>query len=196
MSLTEPQLIDAALGLAAIAGTVANVCDHAEHSELVDMHHVRRSGERLRELALSTAIAAGQDPLDLYAARLGAIERRNVLHHRGAYDGETAARRGRTWRDLQLVQIEHDRFYHPDVLGLAKLDQLRHYALHLTKLAGAAAEAVADAADHEDFVGRRVPDMLLFGIKLSTVAGVRLDDEPTSPFSLSAPGSSVAERVG
>jgi hypothetical protein len=174
---TEAQLTDAALGLAAIAGVVANVCDHAEHNEPADMRDVRRSADRLRGLAVTTARAAGRHPVALYGARLGMIERRNVVHHEGAFDGEAAVREAATWRDLQLIQIEHDRCYHTDVMGLTKADQLRHYALHLAKLAGAAAEVVAAGAGHEDFVTRRVADMLLFGIKLSTVTGERLTDE-------------------
>jgi hypothetical protein len=37
--------------------------------------------------------------------------------------------------------VEHDRHFHPDVIGLRTLDQLRHYVLHLAKLVGVFAEA-------------------------------------------------------
>lgn len=174
MSLTARYLTDTALALARIAGIVANFCDHAEHSEPADVEDVRRSAEGLRALAVATAHAAGRDPVALYAERLGSIERRSVLHHERAFDGEAAALAAGTWRDLQLVQIEHDRCYHLDVSGLAKVDQLRHYALHVAKLAGAASEVVSSQAGHEDFITRRLADMLLFGIKLSTVTGERL----------------------
>jgi hypothetical protein len=175
--LTESQLTDAALSLASIAGVVANVCDHAEHNEPTPIRDVRGSAERLRALAVKIARAAGREPLVLYAERLGAIERRNVLHRESRFDGNAAVREARSWRDLQLAQIEHDRFYHLDVAGLTKADQLRHYALHLAKLAGAAADVLASRTGYEDFVTRRVADMLLFGIKLSTVTGERLGDD-------------------
>ena len=74
-------------------------------------------------------------------------------------------------------EVEHDRRYHPDVLGLSKSDQLRHYALHLAKLAGAMAQVAAGRGDDADFRARRLPDLLLFGLKLSTVAGERLGSD-------------------
>ncbi len=105
------------------------------------------------------------------------IEARNVLHGQGAFDGPALVNETASWRELQLVQIEHDRFYHPDVVGLTKADQLRHYALHLAKLSAAAAETARELTPEEDFVTRRVPDMVLFGIKLATVTGEKLADE-------------------
>jgi hypothetical protein len=178
MPLTKEQLTRTALESARIAAIVANTCDHAEHNEAVDMDELRQSAGRLRALAVATARDASRDPTLLYAERLSVIERRSVLHHDLAFDGMQAAGQAQTWRDLQLVQIEHDRIYHPDVFGLKKADQLRHYALHVAKLAGAAAEAVTGSVGAEDFLTRRVADMVLFGIKLSTVAAERLDDSP------------------
>jgi len=81
------------------------------------------------------------------------------------------------WRALQLVQDEHDQAYHFDVVGLTKSDQLRHYALHVAKLAGACADAARGDLGHEDFLARRVPDMLLFGVKLATVTSEKLPHE-------------------
>src|SRR5207244_1518377 len=108
---------------------------------------------------------AGLDLFELYAERLGAIEARNVVARLGAYDGHAAALAATTWRQLQVVQIEHDRYYHADVAGLAKAEQLRHYALHLVKIVG----AFACPADPDDVVSRRLADTLLFAIKLHTV---------------------------
>jgi hypothetical protein len=183
MSLSEGQLTDAALSLAAIAATIANVCDHAEHNEATDMDGVRHAARELRALAVALADDAGCDPVGLYAERLQAIEERNVLRHELTFDGKAAVVRAQTWRDLQLAQIEHDRAYHPDVFGLKKADQLCHYALHLAKLAGAASNAAKGLIDQEDFLSRRVADALLFGIKLSTVSADRLSDDrvPQSP---------------
>ena len=184
--LTIANLNDAALELAQVAAAVANFCDHAEHNEAADIQDVRRCAARLRAQAISLAAAAGEDPIVLYGARLYAIEHRNVLHHDDAFDGEEAVAHARTWRDLQLVQVAHDRVYHPDVVGLTKAEQLRHYALHVAKLAGAAASALAAETDRADFVQRRVPDMLLFGIKLSTVTGERLSDAPAADWDAAA----------
>lgn len=178
MGVTEFQRVDTALELASIAAVVANACDHAEHNEVWRLDDVRDAARRLRSIAASSAGHAGQEPIELYATRLDAIERRNVLHHDHAFDGGSAARGARTLRELQLVQARHDHHYHLDVVGLAKADQLRHYALHLAKLAGVAADVAAGRADEDDFVRRRVADALLFGIKLSTVTGERLGDEP------------------
>jgi hypothetical protein len=169
------------------AAAVANVCDHVEHNESADLAEVRMSGYRLRAAALRLAAEAGVDPVELYRLRLQQIERRNVLHEDGvSYDGAGVVSTSPSWRQLQLAQVEHDRVYHPDVLGLSKLEQLRHYALHVAKLAGALAATIAGEVPDSDLLGRRVPDMLIFGIKLSTVVGERL---PTDPVLQARPGA-------
>jgi hypothetical protein len=178
MPIPGSQLTDAVLRLARIAGDVANFCDHAEHNEATNLETVRQAADALIALSIELAGAADADALALYANRIDAIEHRNVLHCDQSFDGRTAIASASSWRDLQLAQVEHDRHYHPDVLGLTKADQLRHYALHLAKLAGAASAACAGDLDQSDFVNRRVADMLLFGIKLATVTGKRLSDEP------------------
>jgi hypothetical protein len=68
--------------------------------------------------------------------------------------------------------------YHADVVGMPKIEQLRHYTLHLAKLAWLMQEAAADQVRMDEFVEDRLPDLLLFGIKLATVIGVNLPDEP------------------
>ena len=52
--------------------------------------------------------------------------------------------------------------------------ELRHYAFHLAKIVG----AFADAANPDELINRRLPDVLLFAIKLRTAMGKRLSDEP------------------
>jgi hypothetical protein len=179
---------DYALRLAPAAASVANFCDHAEHNEVAERHWVLGPAARLRELALEIAGAAGLDLVELYAERLGAIEARNVLSRPGGFDGHRAALGADSWRDLQLVQIEHDHRYHPDVCGLTKAEQLRHYALHLAKIVG----AFAEPAPAEDLLVRRLPDILLFAIKLHTVMGVRLADEPLLSREQATTGLGVA----
>lgn len=163
-----------ALAAAPYAAAVANYCDHAEHNEDVETTWVTDAGEGLARLAFDLADVSGLYLVDLYADRLGAIEERNVLARPGGFDGRAAALATKTWRELQLVQAAHDREYHPDVVGLARLDQLRHYAFHLAKLVG----AFASFDDSADLVSRRLPDALLFAIKLRTVMGKRLGDDP------------------
>ena len=170
-----------ALRLAPLAAAVANYCDHVEHNEVCDRDWVLDAGAGLRTLTCDLAESLGVSLFDLYAERLGEIEARNVLAGPGGYDGHRAALEARTWRELQLVQSDHDRYYHPDVLGMPNDQQLRHYALHLAKAVGAFAEPRGE----QELIQRRLPDVLLFAIKLATVMGARLPDEglPRPPVS-------------
>lgn len=163
-----------ALALAPAAAAVANYCDHVEHNEDAERAWVLDAGVTLRERAVGLADELGVAIFEVYAERLGMIEARNVLARPGGFDGHAAALAARTWRDLQLVQIDHDRAYHLDVIGLAKAEQLRHYALHIAKVVG----AFAQPAKRDELVQRRLPDTLLFGLKLPTVMNTRLGDEP------------------
>lgn len=129
-------------------------------------------------LARSVADRGGADIVALYANRLHVIEVKSVHHRALAFDGAAAARHATSWRELQLVQLDHDRAYHPDVFGLTKADQLRHYALHLAKIAGAFARAADGEVSDGDVLARRVPDTLLFGVKVATAASFKLPDEP------------------
>lgn len=176
---------DFALAAAPCAAAVANYCDHIEHNEVATADWVTKAADELRRLALDFASEANLDLINLYAERLGAIEARNVLARPGGFDGHAATLAAETWRDLQLVQVEHDRYYHADVVGLAKVEQLRHYALHLAKIVG----SFAVASDAEELVSRRLPDTLLFAIKLQTVMGKRLGDAalPRVPHADAAP---------
>lgn len=175
----------AALWIAQLAADVANYCDHAEHNEATSQDSIVKAGSELRLAALKLADLDGVNLLEAYAGRLKMIESRNVLHSSDDFDGARAVQAARTWRDLQLVQIEHDRRYHPDVIGLHKLEQLRHYALHLTKLAGAFARRAMDKRVNVEITDRRLPDLLLFGLKLSTVMGEKLLDEGLPESALS-----------
>src|ERR1700728_2588445 len=177
MSETEPSTsVRWALQAARCAGDVANYCDHAEHNEATEREWVLHAARSLRSLACEIAVCHGVDLQERYAARLRAVEERNPLCSEESPDGALLALEARTWRDLQLVQATHDRHYHPDVLGLSKLGQLHHYALHLSKLAGATAALAEWTCDVDDFRARRLPDMLVFGIKLSTVVGQSLPE--------------------
>jgi len=169
MSFSRAQLVDAALDLATASAAVSNYCDHVEHNERADVGDVQEAGAVLRATGARLSRVGGYDPVDLYARRLSMIEQRNVIHCEGSFDGAAAARDAADWRALQLVQVAHDHAYHADVIGLTKCDQLRHYALHVAKLSGATACVARGEAPQKDWLERRVPDMLLFGMKLATV---------------------------
>lgn len=168
---------DALTDVAAASAAVANYCDHVEHCEAASRDWVLGASKTLRAVAVRVATDASLDVFDLYAHRLDSIERRHPLFPVQGYHARVAAQEALTWHGLQGVQFRHDQLYHPDVLGLHKLDQLRHYALHLAKLTGVLAAAMRDEQAAEDFYRRRLPDLLLFGLKLATVMGQRLPDE-------------------
>lgn len=178
MNLPRSDLLDSTLALAVASADVANHCDHVDHNESAEVADVRRAARVFRENGVRLSLAAGCDPLDLYAARLRQIEERNVHHSPNSYDGASAARAVTDWRSLQLVQDAHDKAYHYDVVGLKKSDQLLHYALHLAKLVGACSGVLREEVEEADLLARRIPDMLLFGVKLSTVAAEKLPYEP------------------
>jgi hypothetical protein len=166
-----------ALALSRCSAAVANYCDHVEHNEFADVAWVLDSAEELRSMAYAIAAAEQLDLRASYAARLRVIETRSPHWTSRTLDGGALVDTSATWRDLQLAQAQHDRYYHPDVSGLTKLDQLRHYALHIAKLAGAIADVAQTLAGRDDFLTRRLPDLLLFGLKLSSVCGERLSEE-------------------
>lgn len=177
MRFSRDDLVNAALDLATASAAVSNYCDHVEHNERTETEDVREAGAVLRDTAVRLSRIGGLDPVELYARRLAIIEARHVLRTEDSFDGEAAAREVGDWRALQLVQAGHDRAYHADVVGLTKCDQLRHYALHVAKLAGATAQVARGELDRVDWLQRRVPDMLLFGLKLATVTSEALPVE-------------------
>jgi hypothetical protein len=171
-----PGVNDAAARLATASASIAGYCDRAEHLEPTDPTVIRTAGLTLRELAFELAAEQEIDIVQAYRTRLEAVEQRHPLYPAGGYAAVGAIPdHSATWRQLQRVQWEHDRHYHPDVLGLSRYEQLRHYAFHLAKLAGAAAATGGDA--EHDFLTRRLPDLLLFGLKLATLVNEQLPEQ-------------------
>jgi hypothetical protein len=159
------------------AGELARHCDRAEHNEQVDRSTLLRAGAALRSMAWRLAIATGIDLQQRYADRLDMVESRHPLSGGNrSFDGGGAVRISKTLLDLQRAQLGHDAVYHPDVAGLPKYAQLRHFTLHLTKLTALLLDAI-DGHQRDDFISERIADLLIFGIKLSTVANERLSDE-------------------
>lgn len=161
-----------------LAGLVATWCDRAEHNEGADRAELLCLGRRTRALGLLLLLEAGLDPLPAYAARLRDLEARNVLLDEAATDVASHLLAAKTWRQAQLVQAEHDRAFHPDVIGLPKVRQLQHYALHLAKLARHLQLAARSDENWRSWTAGRVADVLVFGVKLATVTNHRLPDEP------------------
>ena len=165
-----PQLVVA-------VGQLARHCDRAEHNEQTSHNLLVDIGQTIREMAV--ALAGSLDAvMSAYADRIEQVELRHPLGGTGLFEGGQAIRDAKTWLDLQRAQMRHDLIYHADVAGLAKYEQLRHYTLHLAKLAWLMQEA-SEAGDDAggEFLRVRVPDLFLFGIKFATVAGSRLPEE-------------------
>lgn len=173
--MTEP-LVEAALDVAVASARVANYCDHAEHNEIVDREWVLGPARDLLRVAANLSEQLDVDPWQAYARRLAQIELANPLRSETSFDGGSALKQARTWREIQSAQANHDRHYHPDVNGLARAEQLRHYAFHVAKIAGALAMSARGELEQDEIRSRRLPDMVLFGVKLHTAMGVRLPD--------------------
>lgn len=169
-------LDEAALRLARASALIAGYCDHAEHLEHTARENISRAGAELRTLAVELADTNGIDLVDAYRRRLETVERRHPLYPAGGFAAQEQIPDRATWRLLQTVQWNHDRYYHPDVFGLSRYDQLRHYAFHLAKLATAGLEAAA--GNPGALFDMRFPDVLLFGLKLATLINESLPDDP------------------
>ena len=162
------------------AGKLADNCEHAEHAEGV-RHSLAAVGQSLRQTAGRMAHQAGFGLGQLYLVRIWGVESTSQLRFVGPGRVELSGLEimfgAKTWRQFQIGQIAHDQQFHPDVFGLSHYDQLRHYSFHITKLAWLL--DMASSRDNLDkFYSTRLPDIALFGIKLATLVGQKLPDEP------------------
>jgi hypothetical protein len=160
---------------AVAAGDVSLYCDRAEHAEPAPHEAVANAAALLRGGAVNFADAMRVDLFALYANRIRTVELRNPAHAINEFDGGEEARRASTWRRLQEIQVLHDREYHADIVGMPRIDQVRHCALHLAKLCGWYSRAVDDVHVRDELIEQRLPDTLIFSLKLDTLARVRLD---------------------
>ncbi|MEU7904251.1 hypothetical protein [Actinoplanes sp. NPDC049118] len=158
------------------AADLARHCDRAEHNEQVDREKLLRAAADLRAMGWRLAEASGIDLRQRYSERLDMLESRHPLAGGGGFDGGEAVLVSKTLLELQRAQIRHDMAYHPDVAGMPKYAQLRHFTLHLTKLTALLLDAI-EGHDRDDFINNRIADIFIFGIKISTVASERLSDE-------------------
>lgn len=165
------------------AANLASFCEHVEHNEPTRTDVVAHASTQLRRTAQNLASASGLSLKDLYASRIRAVEEASFLAtaplpgNTTNFDGANAAQKASTWQHLQTAQLLHDRQFHPDVFGLSKIDQVRHYTFHVTKLAGLLAEAI-DNEDWSAFEQTRLADIAIFAVKTATVCNVRLPETP------------------
>lgn len=162
------------------AATFAGFCEHVEHNEPNAVGDVLVAARSLRTTACELAESAGLSLKSEYDARIEAVEKASAHRHvRGPLDedlsGALALRLSTTWQEVQISQSIHDRQFHPDVFGLSKIDQMRHYTLHVAKLAGFMVDAV-EFDDWRSFAEGRLADLAIFGVKIATVCNEKLPD--------------------
>lgn len=163
------------------ASELACSCEKIEHNEGVPADMPSRAAERLRCVALKLSQCAGISLAAAYARRIREVEKRSLLRHQRLVDGDgecmgaDVLSTARTWSDIQVGQAVHDRQFHPDVFGLSKAEQLRHYTFHITKLCRLLLDAI-DSKDFDSFTEERLADIAIFGVKIATTCNVRLPD--------------------
>jgi len=160
------------------AAACASFCEHVEHNEPTTTHEVVSAAGEMRQMAAQLAKGSGLSLCDAYAARIRGVEAVSLLRHTSgvqasALAGADALDAAKNWDEVQVAQLVHDRQFHPDVFGLSKVDQLRHYTFHVTKLAGLLVDAI-DAGTWRAFREERLADIAIFAVKLSTVCNERL----------------------
>lgn len=164
------------------AGQLADNCEHLEHNEGARCQ-TTAIGDSLRQTASRMAHQAGFSLGQLYAVRIWGVESSSSLRFVGSLDrvelsGFKIMMEARTWLQFQIGQIVHDRQFHPDVFGLEKREQMRHYSFHVTKLVWLMDRAARGDFPLDKFYATRTPDIALFGIKLATLFDQELPDEP------------------
>jgi len=159
--------------LVSALGLIADYCDRIDHNEATDVTQVQRAAEEIRALGAIQATLRRATLGSVWADRIEEFEAAHPAL--GVSDVPSQIRRAATWHELQAAQYEHDRIYHPDILGLPKREQLLHSLIHLVKSA-------ADLA-REDTAGRSVTglkaqrrgiDCVIFSVKIATLCGQRL----------------------
>jgi hypothetical protein len=178
-SAPAPEALSRALARA--TGVLAAYCEHAEHNEPHSVESTLIAASCLRTIGTTLTSCVGTSVLLAYERRIEQVELAS-LHALSEVGGEreapgaAALRQATSWFDVQIAQSLHDRRFHPDVFGLSKADQLRHYVLHVAKLSGLFVEAI-DAGKWRDFALERGIDIVIFGVKIATCCNARLSGE-------------------
>lgn len=168
----------------AAAGQLADNCEHVEHSDAA-RYRVGAIAESLCQTASRMAHQAGFGLGQLYVVRIWGGESKSLLRFVGPGQVDLSGLRimmaAKTWRQFQIGQVAHDRQFHPDVFGMSRYEQLRHYSFHVTKLVWLMDRATKGHLPLDEFYAVRLPDIALFGVKLATLVGQELPDEPVDP---------------
>ncbi len=175
--------VSAFADLVEVTGRLSQFCDRLEHNEGADRMELLDVGRLLRESAVVAIRASSVKLRDRYADRLEELESRNVLRWDGDAHWPDRIRHAKTWREVQVAQARHDATYHPDVVGLPRAEQVRHYTLHLSKLVWKMYRACEDDITWNSFAESRLIDLVVFGVKLATVANYSLSDLASDDFS-------------
>lgn len=175
---SETDLSCAAFTLIRAAAACAAFCEHIEHNEPATTHQVVAAAESMRRVAAQLADQSGLSLRQAYEDRIRSVETTSLLRYVETVEqvdlvGADVLASARCWDEVQIAQLAHDRRFHPDVFGLPKIEQLRHYTFHVTKLAGLLAEAV-EQDSWDVFRDERLADIAVFGVKLATVCNERL----------------------
>ena len=171
-ALTSDEVQRAERTLILCAASCAGFCEHVEHIEPSNVRDVISAANDMRNLAAWLAAAEGLSLRESYANRIRGVEESSP--HRfvdvgvEVLTGADALDRAATWEEIQIAQNLHDRQFHPDVFGLSKVEQVRHYTFHVTKLAGLLTKSIMEDTWAE-FRDQRLPDIAIFGVKLATV---------------------------
>ncbi|MCY3850911.1 MAG: hypothetical protein OXF75_08940 [Acidimicrobiaceae bacterium] len=175
---SEADLSRAAFTLIRAAAACAAFCEHIEHNEPATTHQVVAAAESMRRVAAELSDQSGVSLRQAYENRIRGVEATSLLRYSGTTEqvelvGADALASARRWDEVQIAQLAHDRRFHPDVFGLPKIEQLRHYSFHVTKLAGLLADAV-EQGSWDAFRDERLADIAVFGVKLATVCNEHL----------------------
>ena len=174
----ETDLARAVLDLVRAAAACASFCEHTEHNEPASISHVIAAGQTMCRVAAQLAEQSQLSLRQIYEDRIRDVEAGSLLAYStddstSLFVGADALSAAQHWGEVQAAQVVHDRHFHPDVVGMSKMDQLRHYTFHVTKLAGLLAEAF-EYEKWDEFRDRRLADVAVFGVKLATVCNERL----------------------
>lgn len=175
---SDADLTRAALDLIRAASACASFCEHIEHNEPATTNQVVAAAQTMRRVAAQLANQSQLSLRQAYEDRIRSMEASSLLACAADASamllvGADALSTAQCWDEVQVAQVAHDRHFHPDVFGLSKVDQLRHYTFHVTKLAGLLAEAL-ERGTWDEFRDQRLADIAVFGVKLATVCNERL----------------------
>lgn len=161
------------------AATLSKHCEHVEHCESNSVNDINLVSEKLLQIALSIAIENKINLAEVYLKKLQTVEAKKHLQ-KTLLNEDPSLQAGPltkdiTWQKIQINQLIYDRQSEPNMLGIPKYEQVRHYALQITKLASLLFEATENN-QLKDFCDKHLADIAIIGVKLATLRGIKLPD--------------------